>query len=99
MFVGCSFKAQDQQLAVIGAGLGGGHLPEAGHRHGLGILGWDFILAAISRITLNTPPDPILRLVGGTSRESRPNMRSLAVEQLRKTENDALEVNFASFSL
>jgi hypothetical protein len=26
-------------------------------------------------------------------------MRSLAVEQLRKTENDALEVNFASFSL
>jgi hypothetical protein len=26
-------------------------------------------------------------------------MRLLAVEQLRKTENDALEVNFASFSL
>jgi hypothetical protein len=65
VFVGCSFKAQDKQLAVIGAGLGGGHLPEAGHRHGLGILGWDFILAAISRITLNTPPDPILRFVGG----------------------------------
>ena len=33
----------------------------------------------------------------GTSRESRPSMRLLAVEQLRKIENDALEVNIVSF--
>ena len=44
-------------------------------------------------------PRPIQNLAfswGGTSRESRPNMRLLAVEQLRKIEND---VNIASFSL
>ena len=47
-----------------------------------------------------TPPDPKSCVqLGGTSRESRPNMRLLAVEQLRKIENDALEVNFVSFSL
>ena len=51
-------------------------------------------------IIVNSPArSKILRLVGGTSRESRPNMRLLAVDQLRKIENDALEVNVASFSL
>ena len=45
------------------------------------------------------PQSKILRLVGGASRESRPNMPLLAVEQLRKIESDALEVKYASFSL
>ena len=50
---------------------------------------------------MNSPRPPIqnLAFLGGASQESRPNMRLVAMEQLRKIENDALEINIASFSL
>ena len=51
---------------------------------------------------MNSPRPPIQNLAffwGGASQESRPNMRLVAVEQLRKIENDALEINIALFSL
>ena len=49
---------------------------------------------------LTPPPDPKSCIfLRGASQESRPNMRLVAVEQLRKIENDALEINIASFSL
>ena len=55
------------------------------------------VLLAYSELT---PPDPKSCLqLGETSRESRPNMRLVAVEQLHKIENNVFEVNVASFSL
>ena len=50
---------------------------------------------------MNNPAgSKILRLVGGnkTSLESRPNMRLVAVEQLREIESDALEINLVSLA-
>jgi len=37
--------------------------------------------------------------LGEISRESRPNMRLVVVEQLRKIENNGLEINIILFSL
>ena len=66
----------------------------------LGISYGSHPLTSYSRIV--NSPRPIQNLAfswGETSRESRPNMRLVAVDQLRKIENDALEANIASFSL
>ena len=61
----------------------------------------DFV-ASLSSLIVNLlypARSKILRLVAGTSGESRPNMCLVSVEQLHEIENGALEINIASFSV